>query len=145
MNSHIVFVHVPKARDGFGVDACGEAVERETKKIAGVGRELPKGMFASYQVTRWVDSKGGQRDSVSGVLQARAAGGRRYFHDSSESAAQLRLIKWSNRILREIAKEQAELEAIKAKIASFKPANCRGHEPAGGLGWTVYCNGRCAN
>src|SRR4249920_2456 len=112
MNSHIIFVSRNLSTDGFGHDACGRDIERDTKKIVGVGRDLPRGMFAGYTVTRYADGS----ESVSGKLQARAAGGRRYFHDSSEAAAQTRLIKWSNRILREIAKEQAELEAIKAKI-----------------------------
>lgn len=88
---------------GSGAVFTADGGSVEKKKISGVGAPLPEGMFAKYTVT--VQPSG--KTSVSGVMQARAIGGRRYFSDSDESAAQARLLKWATRILRERTKEAA--------------------------------------
>jgi len=71
--------------------------------IRGLARPLPPGMRASYTVE--VSSTG--RESCSGFIQARCKHGKRYLCEGGEFATQARILKWSARILREIAKEQA--------------------------------------
>jgi DnaJ-class molecular chaperone len=124
MDSHIIFTvtrdrkilrSVAKIPTGFQLDGS----ELDAKGIIGVGKPLPKGMFAGYYLRRLPDGT----EAVYGVMQARAAGGRRYFYDQSESAAQTRLIKWSNRILREIAAEEAHLATVTERIAAVQ-AQC---------------------
>jgi hypothetical protein len=97
-------VFIESDAGGFRLDADGRTVvERVIKRVQGLGAPLPCGMFARYTVTRFESG----RELVEGVLQARRAGGRRYFSDLSETAAQRRLLRWSARILRERAGEVA--------------------------------------
>jgi hypothetical protein len=97
MNSRIVFVTRDTKDSGFSVTASGDCDEIERKNMCGVGKPLPHGMLAGYTVWRFEDGS----ERVEGSLMARSKHGKRYFTDDSESAVQDRLIKWSNRILRE--------------------------------------------
>lgn len=71
--------------------------------VRGLGRPLPPGMHAWYDIEQKADGS----TWIEGVIQARSKHGRRYVACSDESAMQARLLKWSARILRELTKEQA--------------------------------------
>lgn len=89
-------VHADPFRDG-------KFQETEKVRVLGVGASLPDGMFARYTIQRGED--GGE--TITGVLQARAKGGRRYFNASNETDVQIRLLAWSKRILLERARDRS--------------------------------------
>ena len=80
----------------------GVATEIDKKNLYCLNGPLPDGMVATYIVTT---TENGEQ-VVSGVVQARSVCGRRYFSDSNESAAQHRILKWAQRILKKLEREE---------------------------------------
>lgn len=74
---------------------------RKTTVLRALVGRLPANMQASYQVAYRADG----REEVHGVLQARDRHGRRYFNDWSETAAQRRILRWAQRVYREIQQD----------------------------------------
>jgi hypothetical protein len=106
--------------DSFGYDDASDElyeVEHVSMKSLNSEHPLPSGMFAGYDVIRRMSDG---REDVRGVMQARAAGGRRYFSDATESETQARLLKWSARIFREMRKFVAEQADAEVRFAAYQ-------------------------
>lgn len=88
-------------------DQCNltqDGVECVRKYMSGVGCKLPSGMYAFYVRRIYPDGT----VEVEGRKQARSKFARRDFYykgRDAETQAQTELLKWSDRILRERAKE----------------------------------------
>jgi len=74
----------------------GVVTEVDKKSLRDLNGPLPEGMFARYVVTTTEHGT----SVVEGVMQGHSACGRRYFADLNESAAQRRILKWAQRVLR---------------------------------------------
>lgn len=97
----VVFIH---GDETFNADGTST---RTVVLRAFVGK-LPRGMFCRYTVTSGRDSESFPT-WIEATIQARAPGGRRYWGCADEIDAQARILKWANRVLREI---EAEDEAL---------------------------------